>query len=85
MEWCWNGVVWRGEFRKGEFEMEQLISDLLVQLGIYFIKRRKGEVLSFVTTKTYLHYDEIEPFVKFNCFKGISSEVNYGLALQFIV
>lgn len=63
--------------------MIYLIIEQTQQLGWNCIVESKEGITYIDTQKQYLHYDEIEPFVKYNVFKGISVSIDNTLVLQF--
>uniref|UniRef100_A0A6M3KQR9 Uncharacterized protein n=1 Tax=viral metagenome TaxID=1070528 RepID=A0A6M3KQR9_9ZZZZ len=63
--------------------MLDLIKDMFTQLGIDPIYTEVKGIIYVNVRKSYLHYDEIEPFTKYNSFKGISA-VDGQLLMQFI-
>lgn len=64
--------------------MKQMIIDLFNQLGLAITYQNIDGVLLVYTHKSYIHYDELEPFVKYNIFKGISVDIKGNIVFQFI-
>jgi hypothetical protein len=59
------------------------IKDMFYQLGIETVHELVNEVYKFNILKSYIHYDELEPFTKLHNFKGVSCKGD-NIVLEFL-
>lgn len=66
--------------------MRQMILEMFAQMGISVRPTRyvPNGMLYCHTDRTYLHYDEIEPFAKLKSFSGIGISKDAKLYIRFI-
>lgn len=64
--------------------MREAIVDMLKYLGMSFTEQKIDGILLIYTHRPYIHYDELNPFTKLGCFKGVSVDIKGNIVLQFV-
>ena len=64
--------------------MIQRIKEMFSMLGISMTYQSIDGVVIVYIHKAYIHYDELEPFTKLGCFKGVGVDIKGNITLQFI-